>query len=47
MAGQLLIEGTGVYYHLTRANTHPAASDPTLQDAFMATCAELTGTTIE
>lgn len=42
------IEGTGAYYyHLTRANTHPAVSDPTLQDAFLARCAELTGTTIE
>lgn len=42
------IGGTGGYfYHLTRSNTHPAASDPTLQDAFLATCAELTGTSIE
>jgi NAD(P)-dependent dehydrogenase (short-subunit alcohol dehydrogenase family) len=40
--------GTGAhYYHLTRANTHPAASDPALQDAFLARCAELTGTPIE
>lgn len=42
------LEGTGAYYyHLTRSNTHPAASDPTLQDAFLAKCAELTGTPIE
>jgi NAD(P)-dependent dehydrogenase (short-subunit alcohol dehydrogenase family) len=40
--------GTGGYYfHLTRANTHPAASDVTLQEAFLAKCAELTGTPIE
>ncbi|TDV53872.1 NAD(P)-dependent dehydrogenase (short-subunit alcohol dehydrogenase family) [Actinophytocola oryzae] len=40
--------GTGGYlYHLTRVNSHPAASDPALQDAFLARCAELTGTPIE
>jgi NAD(P)-dependent dehydrogenase (short-subunit alcohol dehydrogenase family) len=39
------IGGTGgYYYHETRSNTHPAASDPTLQDAFLAKCAELTNT---
>jgi NAD(P)-dependent dehydrogenase (short-subunit alcohol dehydrogenase family) len=42
------IAGTGgYYYHLTRSNTHPAASDPTLQDAFLTKCADLTGTPIE
>ncbi len=42
------IGGTGgYYYHLTRANTHRAANDPALQDAFLAACAELTGTPIE
>jgi NAD(P)-dependent dehydrogenase (short-subunit alcohol dehydrogenase family) len=42
------IGGTGgYYYHLTRSNTHPAASDPALQDAFLTRCGELTGTTIE
>jgi NAD(P)-dependent dehydrogenase (short-subunit alcohol dehydrogenase family) len=39
------IAGTaGYYYHLTSGNTHPAASDPAVQDAFLAVCAELTGT---
>jgi NAD(P)-dependent dehydrogenase (short-subunit alcohol dehydrogenase family) len=39
------IAGTaGYYYHLTSGNTHPAASDPAVQDAFLAMCAELTGT---
>lgn len=42
------IGGTGGYfYHLTRSNTHPAAHDPALQDALLATCAELTGALIE
>lgn len=42
------IAGTGgYYYHLTRSNTHPAADDPAVQDAFLAKCAELTGTPIE
>jgi hypothetical protein len=42
------LPGTGGYYHhLTRVNTHPAVTDPDLQDAFLATCAELTGTPIE
>jgi NAD(P)-dependent dehydrogenase (short-subunit alcohol dehydrogenase family) len=36
----------GYYYHQERARTHPAASDPALQDAFLATCAELTGTAL-
>jgi hypothetical protein len=39
------IAGTaGYYYHLTRANPHPATGDPAVQDAFLAACAELTGT---
>jgi NAD(P)-dependent dehydrogenase (short-subunit alcohol dehydrogenase family) len=42
------IAGTGAYYyHLTRSNPHPATTDPALQDAFLTTCAELTGTPIE
>jgi NAD(P)-dependent dehydrogenase (short-subunit alcohol dehydrogenase family) len=41
------IGGTaGYYYHLTSGNTHPAASDPAVQDAFLAMCAELTGTAL-
>lgn len=41
------ISGTGgYYYHLTSQETHPAASDPTVQDAFLAACAELTGTAL-
>jgi NAD(P)-dependent dehydrogenase (short-subunit alcohol dehydrogenase family) len=39
------LEGTGgYYYHLATAKTHPAASDPELQDGLLAACAELTGT---
>ena len=42
------LPGTGGYYHhLTRTNTHPAVTEPDLQEAFLATCAELTGTPIE
>lgn len=38
------IAGTGgYYYHEQLTNTHPSAGDPALQDAFLATCAELTG----
>jgi NAD(P)-dependent dehydrogenase (short-subunit alcohol dehydrogenase family) len=39
------IEGTGgYYYHEQQASTHPAVHDRELQDAFLAKCAELTGT---
>lgn len=39
------IPGTGgYYYHEQLTNTHPAAGDRALQDAFLSTCAELTGT---
>jgi NAD(P)-dependent dehydrogenase (short-subunit alcohol dehydrogenase family) len=39
------IPGTGgYYYHEERSDPHPAAGDPVLQDAFLARCAELTGT---
>lgn len=42
------LSGTGGYFHhLTRSNTHPATTDPDVQDAFLAKCAELTGTPIE
>jgi NAD(P)-dependent dehydrogenase (short-subunit alcohol dehydrogenase family) len=41
------IAGTGgYYYHQTRSNTHPAVNDETLQDRFLAVCADLTGTPI-
>jgi NAD(P)-dependent dehydrogenase (short-subunit alcohol dehydrogenase family) len=41
------ISGTaGYHYHLTRAQTHPAAGDPAVRDAFLAMCAELTGTVL-
>lgn len=39
------VPGTGgYYYHLTRSKTHPAASDPDVQDGLLAACADLTGT---
>jgi hypothetical protein len=39
------IAGTGgYYYHERPSNTHPAVHDTALQDAFLARCAELTGT---
>lgn len=34
----------GYYYHEKKSATHPAVTDPTLQDAFLAKCADLTGT---
>jgi NAD(P)-dependent dehydrogenase (short-subunit alcohol dehydrogenase family) len=41
------IAGTsGYYYHLARKKPHPAAGDPAVQDAFLAVCAELTGTAL-
>jgi NAD(P)-dependent dehydrogenase (short-subunit alcohol dehydrogenase family) len=33
----------GYYYHLRPHRTHPAASDPEVQDAFLEACASLTG----
>ncbi|MFG1812881.1 SDR family NAD(P)-dependent oxidoreductase [Kribbella sp. NPDC049174] len=33
----------GYYYHLRPHATHPAASDPEVQDAFLAVCGSLTG----
>jgi len=33
----------GYYYHLQPHATHPAASDPEVQDAFLEVCSELTG----
>lgn len=39
------IPGTaGYYYHQTRSDPHPAATDPAVQEALLARCAELTGT---
>jgi NAD(P)-dependent dehydrogenase (short-subunit alcohol dehydrogenase family) len=41
------LNGTGgYYYHLTRSDAHPAASDHAVQEAFLSTCAELTGTQV-
>jgi NAD(P)-dependent dehydrogenase (short-subunit alcohol dehydrogenase family) len=41
------IPGTGgYYYHQEPYQTNPAAADTGLQDAFLATCAKLTGTTL-
>ena len=33
----------GYYYHLRPHATHPAASDPEVQDAFLEVCGSLTG----
>lgn len=34
------------FYHLRRANTHPAADDPALQDRLLAYCRERSGVTL-
>jgi NAD(P)-dependent dehydrogenase (short-subunit alcohol dehydrogenase family) len=36
----------GYYYHLRPHRTHPAASDPEVQAAFLDACASLTGVTM-
>jgi NAD(P)-dependent dehydrogenase (short-subunit alcohol dehydrogenase family) len=38
-----VVSSGGYYYHLRRHATHPAASDPEVQDAFLEVCGSLTG----